>query len=97
MQESMTYKWGHARRFNAYTEYFKKTFGGRVQKLTLDAGFSCPNRDGTRGRGGCTFCNNKAFNPAYCKPEKSISQQINEGINFHRKRYRKAKQYLAYF
>ena len=97
MQESKTYPWGHTRRFNSYPEYFKKTFGGRVQKLTLDAGFSCPNRDGNKGRGGCTFCNNNAFNPAYCRPEKSISQQIGEGIAFHRKRYRKAEQYLAYF
>ena len=68
-----------------------------MQKLTLDAGFSCPNRDGTKGRGGCTFCNNNAFNPAYCEPSKSISQQIEEGIAFHRKRYKRAQQYLAYF
>ena len=95
--ESMTYQWGHTRRFNAYSEYFKNTFGGRVQKLTLDAGFSCPNRNGNRGRGGCTFCNNNAFNPAYCHPGKSITLQIEEGIAFHRKRYRKADRYLAYF
>jgi uncharacterized protein len=97
MQEGMTYGWGHSRRFNSYSEYFKKTFGGRVQKLTIDAGFSCPNRDGAKGQGGCTFCNNNAFNPAYCKPSKSITRQIEEGISFHRKRYRRADQYLAYF
>ena len=66
----------------------RKKFGGRVQKLTIDAGFSCPNRDGTKGNGGCTFCLNDAFNPSYCTPEKSIRKQISEGIEFHEKRYR---------
>jgi radical SAM protein (TIGR01212 family) len=92
-----TYSWGHRRRFNSYSEYFRKKFGGRVQKLTLDAGFTCPNRDGSKGNGGCTFCNNNAFNPSYCMPEKSISVQIDEGIEFHKKRYRRAEKYLAYF
>jgi radical SAM protein (TIGR01212 family) len=92
-----TYSWGHQRRFNSYSEYFRKMFGGRVQKLTLDAGFTCPNRDGSKGKGGCTFCNNNAFNPSYCQPEKSISVQIDEGIEFHKKRYRRADKYLAYF
>jgi len=91
------YSWGHSRRFNSYPEYFKRIFGERVQKLSIDAGFSCPNRDGTKGHGGCSFCNNDAFNPAYCQPSKSISQQIAEGMAFHRERYRKVKQYLAYF
>jgi radical SAM protein (TIGR01212 family) len=72
-------------------------FGGRVQKLTIDAGFSCPNRDGTKGTGGCTFCLNDAFNPSYCVSHKSVSQQITEGIVFHEKRYRRATKYLAYF
>jgi len=92
-----TYPWGHQRRFNSYSEYFRKKFGGRVQKLTLDAGFTCPNRDGSKGKGGCTFCNNNAFNPSYCQPEKSISTQIDEGIEFHKRRYRRADKYLAYF
>ena len=91
------YFWGHNRRFNAYSEYFKKKFGQRIQKLTIDAGFSCPNRDGTIAIGGCTYCNNQAFNPSYCNPQKSISQQINEGIEFHKARYRRANKYLAYF
>jgi radical SAM protein (TIGR01212 family) len=65
--------------------------------VTLDAGFTCPNRDGTVSSGGCTFCNNNAFNPSYCAPEKSITEQINQGINFHKKRYRKATHYIAYF
>ena len=93
----MNYPWGHQRRFNAYAQYFKKEFGERIQKLAIDAGFTCPNRDGTKGKGGCTYCNNDAFNPGYCEAEKSISQQIQEGIEFHHKRYRRADKYLAYF
>lgn len=93
----MTYPWGHSRRFNAYSNYFKKKFGARVQKLTIDAGFTCPNRDGTISAGGCTYCNNNAFNPSYCHPSKTIKQQIQEGIEFHQNRYRKAEKFLAYF
>jgi len=93
----MNYPWGTERRLNTYSDYFKKRFGGRVQKITIDAGFTCPNRDGTCGNGGCTFCNNKAFNPSYNDPDKSIAEQIRQGMKFHRTRYRKAAQYLAYF
>ncbi len=91
------YPWGDNRRFNSYNSYFTREFGGRVQKISIDAGFSCPNRDGTISTGGCTFCRNDAFNPSYCHPEKSIRQQIEEGIEFHQRRYRRAKSYLAYF
>lgn len=93
----MTYPWGDNRRFNSYSNYFKRIFGGRVQKISIDAGFSCPNRDGTISQGGCTFCSNEAFNPSYCRPEKSVTQQIDEGITFHSRRYRRAEHYLAYF
>lgn len=85
------------RRFNSYSDYFKRTFGERVQKLAVDAGFTCPNRDGTVARGGCTFCNNNAFNPSYCDPKKGITQQVVEGVDFHKVRYRRANQYLVYF
>jgi radical SAM protein (TIGR01212 family) len=91
------YPWGYHRRFNSYAEYFKKEFGGRVQKLAIDAGFTCPNRDGSKGLGGCSYCDNDAFNPSYCTPEKSVAVQIGEGIEFHSKRYRRASRYLAYF
>ncbi len=89
--------WGHNRRFNAYANYLKKEFGERVQKLSIDAGFTCPNRDGNLGNTGCLFCNNDAFNPSYCNPSKSIEQQIKEGVEFHAKRYRRAGKFLAYF
>ena len=69
----------------------------RIQKISIDAGFTCPNRDGTLGTGGCTFCDNAAFVPSYCSTTKTVRQQIEEGIEFHRKRYRRADQYLAYF
>ena len=91
------YIWGDNRRFNSYSSYMTREFGGRVQKISIDAGFSCPNRDGTISTGGCTFCRNDAFNPSYCRPEKSIRQQIEEGIEFHQRRYRRANSYLAYF
>ena len=93
----MQYPWQHNRRFNAYAQYFKQQFGERVQKVTIDAGFTCPNRDGSLGRGGCTYCNNDAFNPSYCNSDKPIKQQIEEGIEFHANRYRKANKFLAYF
>lgn len=93
----MNYPWGHNKRYNAYPEYFRRHFGERVQKISVDAGFTCPNRDGTLAYGGCTYCDNDAFNPSYCKPEKSIARQISEGIEFHAKRYRRAKKFLVYF
>lgn len=91
------YRRGDDRRFNSYSRYFGELFGGRVQKVAINAGFTCPNRDGTAGTGGCTFCNNEAFTPSYCLPSKSVTQQIDEGIEFHARRYRKAQRYLAYF
>lgn len=93
----MRYPWGDERRFHSYAAYFRRRFGGRVQKLSVDAGFGCPNRDGTAGRGGCTFCDNGAFTPSYCVPTKSVAQQIEEGIAFHRRRYRTSSRYLVYF
>jgi hypothetical protein len=84
-------------RYKNYSQNLTEQFGHRLQKLTIDAGFSCPNRDGTVGVGGCTFCSNDAFNPAYCTPEKSISQQIQEGKTFHQNRYKRTPKYLAYF
>jgi len=94
---STGYPWGHNRRFNVYAAYMKKHFGERVQKVTVDAGFTCPNRDGTLGYGGCDYCNNEAFNPSYCNPSKPVEQQISEGMAFHKNRYRRASHYLAYF
>ena len=96
-KEIFIYPWGHERRFNAYSNYFRSLYGARVQKVSIDAGFTCPNRDGTKGIGGCTYCNNDAFNPSYCIPTKTVTQQIEEGIEFHKWRYSEAVSYLAYF
>lgn len=86
-----------SRRFNSYSAYFRRLFGTRIQKVTINAGLSCPNRDGKIARGGCSFCNNSAFTPSYCQPTLSITKQIDEGIAFHLNRYRSANGYLAYF
>jgi len=82
--------------FRSYSDYIRATFGERVQKVSLDTGFTCPNRDGSKGHGGCTYCNNHSFNPDYCEPRKSIKQQIQEGIDFFAHKYQGQK-YLAYF
>ena len=92
----MNYVWDHDKPYNDFSSYFRRMFDRRVQKISIDAGFTCPNRDGTKGRGGCTFCDNKTFNPAYCKPEKSITIQLDQGISFFKERY-KTQKYLAYF
>lgn len=92
----MTYPWGHKRPYNDYGSYIRSMFGGRVQKLSINAGFTCPNRDGSKGRGGCTYCNNKTFRPDYCEAEKSITTQLNEGASVFESKYPQMK-YLAYF
>ncbi len=79
-----------------YNQVLKKEFGGRVQKISIHAGFTCPNRDGLKGTGGCTYCNNQSFVPEYCHPTKSITQQLNEGIDFFKRKYEN-QAYLAYF
>ena len=84
-------------RYNSFANYFREKYGSRLQKIVIDAGFTCPNRDGTLSTGGCTFCDNNAFHPSYSTPEKSVRQQIDEGMEFHRKRYRRAEKFLAYF
>ena len=71
-------------------------FEGRVQKISVNAGFTCPNRDGTRGRGGCTYCNNKTFQPTYCGLDNLLKIQLDEGIAFFSRKY-KTMRYLAYF
>lgn len=82
--------------FNSYSKYIKSVFSERVQKISVDAGFTCPNRDGSKAKGGCTYCDNKTFSPFYCSPNKTITQQLNEGIAFFEPKY-KTQQYLAYF
>lgn len=80
-----------------YGKRLRERLGGRVQKLSIDARLSCPNRDGTLSFGGCTFCLNDAFSPTYCRTARSITKQIDLGIEFHQRRRRTADRYIAYF
>ena len=82
--------------FNDFGGYMRRNFDFKVQKISIDGGFTCPNRDGTKGTGGCTYCNNRTFNPAYCHRNRSVTEQMNEGIAFFAHKYPKMR-YLAYF
>ena len=83
-------------RYNDYGSFLQQYFAGKVQKISINGGFTCPNRDGTVGRGGCTFCNNQTFNPDYCRSELSVTEQLQEGIRFFARKY-PTMRYLAYF
>ena len=85
-----------AKPFNDFTTFLSLHFPYKVQKISIDAGFNCPNRDGTKGRGGCTYCNNKSFSPEYDNCTKSVSEQLEKGISFFSHKYASMK-YLAYF
>ena len=83
-------------RYNDLSAYLSAHFPYKVQKISLNAGFTCPNRDGTVGYGGCTYCNNQTFNPAYCRTEKTVTEQLEEGKQFFARKYPDMK-FLAYF
>ncbi len=68
----------HTFLYNDFNSFFERHFKEKVREISLSAGFSCPNRDGTAGYGGCTYCNNQTFNPEYCHTDKSVTQQLNE-------------------
>ena len=97
MTEFEKYGFPDGKRYNSFVGYFKRKYGERLQKIVLDAGFTCPNRDGKVGRGGCTYCDNAAFHPSYSTAGKSLHLQLDEGIEFHKVRYRTTEHYLAYF
>lgn len=82
--------------YNDFGDFLKSIFPFKVQKISINAGFTCPNRDGKKGFGGCTYCNNQTFSPQYCATEKSVTQQLEEGIVFFSRKYPEMK-YLAYF
>lgn len=85
-----------AKPYNDYSTFVKTRFKERVQKISVNCGFTCPNRDGSKGIGGCTYCNNNTFTPDYCKTTKTPSSQLEEGIRFFRRK-NKSQKYLAYF
>ena len=92
-----SYSWGDHRPFNSLVRLFREKYGGRIQKVSVNAGFTCPNRDGEITYGGCIYCNNESFTPSYCNADESVYQQIESGIEFMNFRYRKANRFLAYF
>ncbi len=84
------------KRYFDYSDFMLRRLGGKVQKIAIDAGFSCPNRDGAKAIGGCVYCNNATFNPPYCSPRKSVAQQVADGKRFFARKYGGSR-YLAYF
>ena len=82
--------------YKEFGTWLQAELGCKAQKLSVDAGLTCPNRDGTLGRGGCTFCDNRTFNPAYCRHGGSITDQLEAGKRFFARKYPTMK-YLAYF
>ena len=84
------------RLYRDFSEFLSQKSPYKVQKISINAGFTCPNRDGSKGRGGCTYCNNQSFSPGYGKPTKTISEQLADGISFFSHKY-PAMKYLAYF
>ncbi|RUM46965.1 MAG: TIGR01212 family radical SAM protein [Hydrogenothermus sp.] len=79
-----------------FNQYLKQKYGGRIQKISIDAGFTCPNRDGSKASGGCTFCNNVSFSP-YAMTKETVENQINQAMQFYKNRYKNIKGFLAYF
>lgn len=94
--KTMQYPWGTERPYHAYKDHLKRRFGGRLQKVSVDAGFTCPNRDGVKAYGGCTYCNNISFVPPYCQPGMTIYEQVEAGIEYLSRRYQ-ARQFVVYF
>ena len=84
------------KRYNDENLHFKEFWGERVQKIGIDGGFTCPNRDGSKSKGGCTFCDNEAFTPYYSNKRTSIIEQVKQGVTFYGQKY-KAKKFIAYF
>jgi uncharacterized protein len=82
--------------YRRFQDFLDEHFNFKVQKISINAGFTCPNRDGSKGKGGCTYCNNQSFNPDYCENKKSVTIQLEEGKRFFAKKYPEMK-YLAYF
>lgn len=82
--------------YKEFGTWLQAELGCKAQKLSVDAGLTCPNRDGTLGSGGCTFCDNRTFNPAYCRQGGSITDQLETGKRFFARKYPTMK-YLAYF
>lgn len=79
-----------------FNDYLKTKYGGRIQKIAIDAGFTCPNRDGSKASGGCTFCNNQSFSP-FAMTKQTVQDQIEKSMNFYKNRFKNIKGFIAYF
>jgi radical SAM protein (TIGR01212 family) len=97
IRQRTTFPWGDRRRINSYSARLREIYGGRIQKVSVNAGFTCPNRDGSKGVGGCLYCNNESFTPSYCVDNEDIFSQIEKGISFLEKRYKRIRHFIAYF
>jgi radical SAM protein (TIGR01212 family) len=97
LDKTQRFVWGDPMRYNSFAAYQKRAYGTRVQKVTVNAGFTCPNRDGTLARGGCIYCNNHSFNPSYNEARNPIRQQIDEGIEYLQRRYKDVTKFIVYF
>ena len=84
------------KRYREFGDFLRERFPFKAQKIAINAGFTCPNRDGSKGRGGCTYCNNQTFNPGYCQTDKSVAELLAEGVRFFSRKYPEMR-YLAYF
>lgn len=82
--------------YKDFGDFLREHFPGKMQKLTVNAGFTCPNRDGTLGTGGCTYCNNRSFSPGYALVRESVTEQLEKSKQFFRRKYPEMR-YLAYF
>lgn len=82
--------------YRDFADFLAEHFDCKVQKIAVNAGFTCPNRDGSKGTGGCTYCNNQSFNPGYCAPTRGVREQLEEGKAFFGRKYPSMK-YLVYF
>ena len=82
--------------YREYSDYLAEIFDCKMQKLTVNAGFTCPNRDGTKGYGGCTYCNNQSFNPTFSQKGESVTSQLEKAKQFFAKKYPQMR-YLAYY
>lgn len=86
----------HPGDYTDFASFLSRHFSGKVQKISVNAGFTCPNRDGTLGRGGCTYCNNQTFSPGYCAPQETVGEQLERGKAFFARKY-PDMEYVAYF
>ncbi len=96
-EENQYFPWGTKERYNDFRPVFQALFPGKkIQKLSVNAAFTCPNRDGSKGRGGCTYCNNASFTPDFSGGNNSVTSQLEKGVRFFAGKYPEML-YLAFF